>query len=159
MIRNFLLATILFSTLHAQASLEEIAMPASLLIIAITTVIALFIHIKQLQKSEAVSKTIFTHAPLAMLLITKKNEVLRLNNAMQELLKVSNESMVGKIWYERLLPDETALLLRHQWLHDTEASTTFSAVFITPDGITKNIAWKRTALPNKLILLTAEVTL
>jgi len=154
--RYFFLVSILLSYAHAKPTLAEIAMPATLLIIAIVLVIALLIHLKQLQKSERLWATLFNYAPQSQLIFNKKNKIINVNKKMQTQLGLSESTLQNQVWYERLLPDEMSISLRHKLYKQATESIPFAFTYVTPKGTTFVLECELTPLPHNLTLLSTR---
>lgn len=141
---------------HARVASNDALFPLALYVMALIAITALFFHMKQLKKSERLSKLLFEHAPKAMFVVNSKHKIIRINHTLTSLLKTSQKHLLGALWYERFLPDETALVIRHKLHQKQNEHLYFEVPYVLPDGSIKLIDFNAQKLPFKLTLFSCE---
>lgn len=129
-----------------------IFMSATLFTLLITLVFALMLYLKNLQKENLRFKTLFYYSETPTLLITPKGVILDFNRSAQTLLGYSKAQLTGQKWFEKLLPDERSLQVRHQ-IHQAlkkEDKSTFAAPIISADGTILDVDFTLNTLPQPL---------
>ena len=131
---NFLL--LLLPSLLLAQEYGTIFMSTTLLILLLTLVFLLFTYIKRLQRENIKSSSLFEYSDVATLFINTKGIVVDLNESAKSLLGYSKKQIASQKWYEKLLPDENAVKIRH-YIHQTikkDARTSFSSPLICANG-------------------------
>lgn len=113
----FILALFTHSLLQA-SDFGTIFMSATLFVFFLTLIFALMFYVKNLQKETLKNHALFELTDIATLYISSKGEILDANQTAQTLLDYSKKELRGKKWYEKLLPDERSIQIRHQ-IHQT----------------------------------------
>ncbi len=156
--------TALFSHSFLQASeFGTLFMSATLFALLITLIFTLTIHLKKLQKESLKNSALFDHSDVATLFINKKGHIVDLNQSAQTLLGYSKKQLASQKWYEKLLPDERSIQIRHQ-IHQslkTDSRSTFSTYLIRADGQILEINYTMSILPEPVkgsILTLVDVT-
>ena len=111
-------------------------MSATLFVLLLTLIVSLTFYLKNLQKENLKSSALFNYSDVPTLFIGANEKVTDLNQAALTLLGYSKKQLSSQKWYERLLPDETSIQIKHQ-LHknlNTDARSTFSAYLIRANG-------------------------
>ena len=120
-------------------------------------------NIKKLQKENIKNSALFTHSHIPTLFINAKGRIVDLNESAITLLGYSKKQLSTQQWYEKLLPDERSVQIRHQ-IHQrlkTEGSSTFNAHLIRADGKLLEIDYTISRLPQPLngsLLTLIDVT-
>ncbi len=89
-------------------------MGATLFILLFTLIIALMLHLKNLQKENLRYSAFFHHCDTPALFIDTKNTIRDLNESAQTLLGCTKAQLINQIWYEKLLPHESSLQIRQR---------------------------------------------
>ena len=154
----------LFSHSLLQASdFGTIFMSATLFVLLITLLFSLMVYLKNLQKENLRLKTLFDHSKTPTLFVNSRGIVQDLNNSALSFLGFSKARLTGQNWFDRLIADEHALVLRHQ-VHQhlrKDEERTLSAPVIRSDGTLVEINITLTPLPEPLkgfILTLADDT-
>lgn len=154
----------LFSHSFLQASdFGTVFMSATLFILLITLVFALTLYLKNLQKESLKNSALFDYSDVPTLFINAKGAIVDLNQSAQALLGYSKKQLLQQKWYEKLLPDERSLQIRHH-IHQTlkeDARSTFTSYLVRANGQLLEIDYTLSALPEPLngsILTLVDVT-
>ncbi len=154
----------LFSHSFLQASeFGTLFMSATLFVLLITLIFTLTIYLKKLQKESLKNRALFDHSDVATLFINTKGHIVDLNQSAQTLLGYSKKQLASQKWYEKLLPDENALQLRHQ-IHKTlkeDVRISFHSFLVSANGKLQEIDYTLSALPEPIkgmILTLNDVT-
>lgn len=139
------------SLLHAD-TFGTLFMSATLFILLFTLVIALAAHLKKLQKENLRYRTSFQNAGTATLFIDAKGVIRDLNKNALKLSGYTREQLNAQVWFEKLLPDEAAVQIRHRLYPagKREAVHTFNAPLTTADGNVLEAAFALTPFPEPL---------
>ncbi len=127
-------------------------MSATLVVLLLTLIFALTLYLKNLQKENLKFNTLFCHSETPTLFINAKGVIHDLNLSAQNLLGYSKTQLSKQKWYEKLIPDERSLQVRHlvhQALKKDEKST-FTAPVICADGTVLEIDFTLSRLPEPL---------
>ncbi len=147
----FILALFTHSLLQA-SDFGTIFMSATLVVLLLTLIFALTLYLKNLQKENLKFNTLFCHSETPTLFINAKGVIHDLNLSAQNLLGYSKTQLSKQKWYEKLIPDERSLQVRHlvhQALKKDEKST-FTAPVICADGTVLEIDFTLSRLPEPL---------
>ena len=161
--KQLFIAPLFTHSLLEASEFSTIFMSTALFILLITLVITLTTYIKKLQKENIKNSALFTHSNVPTLFINAKGRIAGLNESAIALLGYSKKQLSTQQWYEKLLPDERSVQIRHQ-IHQhlkTEGSTTFNAHLIRADGKLLEIDYTITGLPQPLngsLLTLIDVT-
>ncbi|MGB5965836.1 MAG: diguanylate cyclase [Sulfurimonadaceae bacterium] len=143
----------LFSHSFLQASdFGTVFMSATLFILLITLVFALTLYLKNLQKESLKNSALFDYSDVPTLFINAKGAIVDLNQSAQALLGYSKKQLLQQKWYEKLLPDERSLQIRHH-IHQTlkeDARSTFTSYLVRANGQLLEIDYTLSALPEPL---------
>lgn len=148
----FILALSSHSLLQA-AEPSAIGMSATLFILLLTLIIALMFYLKNIQRENMRFKTLFFHSDTPILFVGTRGGILDLNRSAMTLLGYSKAQITHRKWFEKLLPDETSLQIRHH-LHRTFKKGdkgTFEAPVVTADGTILDASFTLERLPKPLI--------
>ncbi len=127
-------------------------MSATLFVLFLTLILALMTYLKNLQKESLKNSALFDYSDVPTLLINSKGIIVELNRSAQTLLGYSKKELASQNWYEKLLPDENAIQLRHK-VHQTlkeEKRITFHSCLIPAEGKVLEIDYTLSALPAPL---------
>ena len=131
---NFLL--LLVPSLLLAQEYGAIFMSTTLLVLLLTLVFLLFTYIKTLQRENIKNSALFEYSDVPTLFINTKGIVLDLNESAKSLLGYTKKQITAQKWYEKLLPDENAIQIRHH-IHQTikkDARASFDAHLICANG-------------------------
>jgi diguanylate cyclase (GGDEF)-like protein/PAS domain S-box-containing protein len=131
---NFLL--LLFPSLLLAQEYATLFMSSTLLVLLLTLIFLLFNYVKRLQRENIKNSALFEYSDVPTLLINTKSVVVELNESAKSLLGYSKKQLASQKWYERLLPDENAIQIRHH-IHQTilkDARTSFDTYIICAQG-------------------------
>ena len=144
----FVLALFTHSLLQA-GDFGTIFMSATLFTLLITLVFTLTLYLKKLQKESLKNSALFDYSDVPTILLSAKGTIVDLNQSAQTLLGYTKKQLVSQKWYEKLLPDESALQIRHQ-VHQTlkeDARSTFTSYLVRASGQLLEINYTLSALP------------
>lgn len=113
----FILALFTHSLLQA-SDFGTIFMSATLVVLLLTLIFALTLYLKNLQKEMLKNYALFELTNIATLYVSHRGEILDANQTAQRLLDYTKTELLHKKWYEKLLPDEQSIQIRHQ-IHQT----------------------------------------
>ena len=150
------------SFLHA-GEFGTLFMSATLFTLLITLIFTLTIYLKKLQKESLKNSALFDHSDVATLFINAKGHIVDLNQGAETLLGYSKRQLASQKWYEKLLPDENALQIRHQ-IHkalkeDTRMS--FHSFLVCANGKVMKVNYTLSAMSEPLkgmILTLSDIT-
>ncbi len=111
-------------------------MSGTLFVLLLTLIFSLTLYLKNLQKENLKNSALFNFSDVPTLFISTNEKVADLNQSALTLLGYSKKQLSSKKWYERLLPDETSIRIRHQ-IHknlNADARATFSTYLVRADG-------------------------
>ncbi len=159
--RKLLSVLALFS--HSLLQADEIGtvlMSATLFVLLFTLIIALMLYLKNIQRENLRFNTLFFHSDTPILFINSKGIIQELNRSAETLMGYSKAQLTHQKWFEKLLPDETSLQIRHQ-IHRTlnkEEKIRFTAPVIRADGTVLEAGFTLEHLPKPLkgFILTLE---
>ena len=131
---NFLL--LLFPSLLLAQEYGTLFMSTTLLLLLLTLVFLLFTYIKKLQHESTINRSLFEGSDTPTLLINTKGIVVTLNKSAEHFLGYTKQQLHRQKWYEKLLPDERAIQMRHHLHHTfkTESVATLETVLIHANG-------------------------
>ena len=147
---NFLL--LLFPSLLLAQEYGTILMSTTLLVLLLTLVFLLFTYIKKLQRDNIKNSALFEHSDVATLLINTQGIVVDLNESAKSLLGYTKKQIASQKWYEKFLPDESAVQIRHH-IHQTikkDARTDFNTYLILANGASLECHCTLTSLPQPM---------
>jgi PAS domain S-box-containing protein len=153
-VKKLLFLSLLFthSFLHADG-FGTLLMSATLFILLLTLIIALTVYLKNLQKENLRYRSYFQRTETATLFIDAKGVVRDLNISTQELLGYTKEQLINQKWYDKLLPDEAALPIKHRIYHadnKKEDTTKFNAPLVSANGDVLEAAFTLAPFPEPL---------
>ncbi len=127
-------------------------MSATLFILLFTLIIALMLHLKNLQKEKLRYSAFFHHCDTPVLFIDAKNTVRDLNESAQTLLGYSKAQLINQIWYEKLLPHESSIQLRQRLRQENnkDDKSVFYAPLINANGDNAETRFTLTKFPAPL---------
>ncbi|MEE8589147.1 MAG: sensor domain-containing diguanylate cyclase [Sulfurimonadaceae bacterium] len=158
-----LLFLLLPSTLLLAGDFGTIFMSATLFVLLLTLIIALVAYLKRLQKESLKNSALFDYSDVPTLFINAKGTIVELNQSAQTLLGYSKKQLASQKWYEKLLPNESSIQIRHQ-IHQTlkeDARSTFTSYLTRANGQLLEINYTLSALPEPFkgsILTLVDVT-
>lgn len=151
--KKLLFLSLLFthSLLHADG-FGTLFMSAILFILLFTLIIALTAYLKNLQKENLRYRSYFQRTETATLFIDAKGGIRDLNKSTQELLGYTKEQLINQKWYDKLLPDEAALPIRHRICRADmkEDTTKFNAPLVSANGDVLEAAFTLAPFPEPL---------
>jgi len=124
-------------------------MSGTLFILTLTLVITLTLYIKQLRREARRFNALFNYSDLPTLFIAPDHTIADLNESAVTLLGYNKRQLRHKCWYERLLPDEQAIQIRHT-IHRSlkeDARTKFKAPLIRSNAQAIDVDYTLTRLP------------
>jgi len=126
-------------------------MGGTLFVLTLTLVITLTSYLKQLRREERRYHALFSYSDLPTLFITPDNTIYDLNESALTLLGYSRKQLKGQKWYEKLLPDEQAVQIRHALYRSLkqDARTTLNAPLIRNNGQSVDVDYTFTRLPQQ----------
>ncbi len=134
--KQLFIALLFSSTLLLAGDFGTLFMSATLFVLFLTLIFSLTIYLKKLQKENRRNSALFNYSDVATLFIDANEKVAELNQSALTLLGYSKKQLSAQKWYERLLPDETAIQIRHQ-IHkslDADARASFSTYLVRANG-------------------------
>jgi len=158
----FILALFTHSLLQA-SEFGTIVMSVTLFILLITLIIALMAYLKRVQRENVKNSALFDYSDVPTLFINAKGNIVDLNRSAQTLLGYSKKQLASQQWYEKLLPDESSIQIRHQ-IHQhlkTDGHTTFNSHLVRADGQLLEVNYTLSALPEPIkgsVLTLIDVT-
>lgn len=152
------LLSLLSASAQAHVAFSELAVPLTLFIMLFIAIFALFLHLKQLHKSERLSQLLFTNAPIPMFVINSKERVLRFNKQLQHLLNINPDTLLGALWYEQLLSRDTIESIRQKLHTNNTHSFSFNSPYTLTDGTLIQLEFTAQKLPYQLTLFSCEVS-
>jgi PAS domain S-box-containing protein len=138
-------------------------MSATLFVLLLTLIIALVAYLKRLQKESLKNSALFDYSDVPTLFINAKGTIVELNQSAQTLLGYSKKQLASQKWYEKLLPNESSIQIRHQ-IHQTlkeDARSTFTSYLTRANGQLLEINYTLSTLPEPFkgsILTLVDVT-
>ncbi|MEN8146518.1 MAG: PAS domain-containing protein [Campylobacterota bacterium] len=150
--RPFLLSLLFPSTLLLAGDFGTIYMSATLFALLLTLIFALTTYLKNLQKENQKNRALFDYSDVPTLLINSRGVIVELNQSAQTLLGYSKKQLASQKWYEKLLPDESAVQIRHK-IHQTlkeDTRITFHSYLIPAKGKVLEIDYTLSVLPAPL---------
>ena len=158
---NFLL--LLLPSLLIAQEYGTIFMSTTLLVLLLTLIFLLFTYVKKLQRENIKNSTLFEYSNVSTLFINRQGIVVELNESAKSLLGYTKRQIASQKWYEKLLPDEHAVQIRHH-IHQTiknDARTNFDAHVIRANGEVLECHCNLTNLPEPLrgtLLTLVDIT-
>lgn len=101
-------------TLLYSSDVGTLFMSATLFTLLLTLIVTLAFYIKKLQREGLKNHLLFDLTNTATLYVTHQGEILDANQTAQTLLGYSKQDLLRQRWYDKLLPDERAIQIRHQ---------------------------------------------
>ncbi len=145
--------TALFTHSFLQAGeFGTLFMSATLFTLLITLIFTLTIYLKKLQKESLKNSALFDHSDVATLFINAKGHIVDLNQSAETLLGYSKKQLASQKWYEKLLPDENALQLRHQ-IHKTlkeDTRISFHSFLVSANAKVLEVNYTLSAIPKPI---------
>ncbi len=124
-------------------------MSATLLTLVLMLIIVLTAYLKKLQKENLKNSTLFEHSSVPSLFISSKGLILDINQAALTRIGYSKKQLIRQKWYEKLLPDERSVQIRHQ-IHKSlkkDGKSTFNSYLVCADGQLLEIDYTLSVLP------------
>lgn len=116
-------------------------MTATLIVMGLSAVFMLYVHLTRLQRRVHQLEVLVNHGPVAMFWCDRHGKILGANDLLLDAVKTELPRLKGQFWFERLLPDEAALQIRHRFLDAESDTITFSAPLIGIDGSAEKMKW------------------
>ena len=120
--------------MNAAAGFPAVTAAALLMALGGTALFLLYRHLKTLRKEHQRLSYLMQKAPAALFWYDPSGRIRGMNEALLALSGYSASQLKGQVWFERLLPDEQALRLRHQLQNASTGPCTFHADLIKADG-------------------------
>ena len=127
--------------LQAEEGLPIVTMSATLVALGIGAVFLLYHYLKSLQTHAERCDAIVRNLPLPLLWCDKEGHVLGTNSLLTDCLGFAPRQLKGRHWFERLLPDETALKIRHRLLSQNDDPVSFEAPVLDAHGQLHPATW------------------
>jgi PAS domain S-box-containing protein len=127
-------------------------MSATLFILLFTLIIALMLHLKNLQKKNLRYSAFFYHSHIPALFIDAKSTIRDLNESAQTLMGYTKAQLINQVWYEKLLPKESSLQIRQRLLQEKnrDEKSEFNAPLINANGDIAETLFTLTKFPAPL---------
>ena len=138
-------------------------MGGTLLVLSLILIFALFNYTKRLHQERLKYGALYNYSDVPTLYLSPKGAILDTNESALTLLGYSKRQLIKSRWYEKLLPDENALRVRHQ-IHQAlkeDARFTFKSALIRFNGTVLEVNYTITQLPEPLsgyILTLVDIT-
>lgn len=116
-------------------------MTATLIVLGLTAVYALYLHLSRLRRRNHQLETLISHAPVSMFWSDRDGKIIGANDRFLQMCGCGPASLKGQYWYAKLLPDESALRVRHALRSTTEKVMTFEAPLVDIRGEIKPMKW------------------
>ena len=161
--KQLFIAALFTHSLLQAGDFSTLFMSATLFTLLITLIFTLTIYLKKLQKESIKNSALFNYSDVPTLFINAKGTVVELNESAQTLLGYSKKQLSSQKWYEKLLPDENALQVRHQ-IHKTlkeEARISFHSFLVPANGKVLEVNYTLSTMPEPIrgmILTLNDVT-
>ncbi len=120
--------------LQAEEELPVATMSITLVTLGLGAVFLLYRYLKSLQTHLNRCDAIVRNLPLPLLWCGKEGHILGINSLLTEHLGFAPRQLKGRRWFERLMPDETALKARHRLLSRDGAPVSFEAPVLDSAG-------------------------
>lgn len=124
-------------------------MSGTLFVLLLTLIFTLTFYIKNLQQETLRNKALFDYSDLPTLYINTRERITEANQSALTLLGYTLPQLTSKKWYEKLLPDESAVPIRHR-LHQNlndDARACFNTVMVCAGGQLLEVNATLTLLP------------
>ena len=125
-------------------------MSATLYVLLLTLIIGLMFYIKQLQKESRKNSALFEYSDIPTLHLSQNGSILSVNQSALTLVGYTKKQLHSKRWYEKFLPDERAIQIRHT-LHQSlkkDAQASFNAYLIRNNAKALLVKYTLTTLPH-----------
>ena len=124
-------------------------MSATLFVLLLTLIISLMFYIKQLQKESHKNSALFEYSAIPTLHLSQNGTILSVNRSALTLVGYTKKQLLSKRWYEKLLPDERAIQIRHTLYQSLkkDARVSFNAYLIRTNAKALQIQYTLTSLP------------
>lgn len=133
-------------------------MSSTLLALSITLVFALLFYLKRLQKESVKNYNLFEYSDIPTLYLNVHGVILDINQSGLSLVGYSKKQLLSQKWFEKLLPDESAIQIRHQLYRalkeDARSSFNTYLVRANADVLEINYTISRIESPQKAYILT-----
>lgn len=146
------LILIFASTLLLADGYVHFMMGSTLFILFFILILALFIHTKKLHQERLKYGILYNYSDIPSLYLSPKGSILDANESALTLIGYTKKQLFKRKWYEKLLPDENALLVRHQIYQSLKEDVRFSFknTLIRFNGSALEIDYTLTKLPEPL---------
>ena len=157
----FLLITA--SNLLFAGDYASLMMGGTLFVLFLVLIFALFIYTKKLHQERLQYGILYNYSDVPTLLLSQKGAILDINESALTLMGYTKKQLLKRKWYEKLLPDENALQVRHK-IHQTlkeDARHTFKSTLIRFNGTVLEVNYTITLLPRPYsgyILTLVDIT-
>ncbi len=123
----------------------------------------LYSYLKKLQKSEEKMGLLFEYSDVPTLYINKKDKIITLNETARTYLGSKKVALRQSLWYEKLLPDENALKIRHHLYKNLkkDARVSFDAPLVKGSGESVHTRYTLSLAPAPLtgyIMTLSDIT-
>jgi len=157
----FLLITA--SSLLFAGNYASFMMGGTLFVLFLILIFSLFIYTKRLHQERLKYSILYNYSDVPSLFLTPKGQIFDVNESALTLVGYTKKQLIKRKWYEKLLPDENALQVRHQ-IHQAlkeDARYTFKSTLIRFNGTALEVNYTITLLPEPLsgyILTLVDIT-
>ena len=138
-------------------------MSSTIFILLATLAVVLSYHLKKLHIENIKSHALFEYTDTPTLLLNPKNEIIEINQSALTLLGYKKSQLLGSKWYEKLLPDENAIQVRHN-IHKNlkdDARSSFTSQLVRCNATVVKVHYTLTNLPKphrNTILTLLDIT-
>lgn len=108
--------------------------PALLMALGLSAIFLLYRYLKSLQHTASLLDTVIDNAPVALFWCDRAGRIIGANARFLALTGYRIEQLRGREWLERLLPENTALTLRHRFKSAQPEIGAFQTVMVKADG-------------------------
>ncbi len=124
-------------------------MSSTLFILLATLAISLSYHLKQLRTENIKRQALFEYTDVPTLLLNPKNEIIEINQSALTLIGYKKKQLLGSKWYEKLIPDENSIQLRHAIYKNfkEDVRSSFTSYLVRANTKTLKVHYTLTKLP------------
>ena len=111
-----------------------VTMGAILMTLGLTAIFLLYRYLKTLQHEHSLLSTLIDEAPVALFWCDEAGRIVGANARFLSLTGYRIEQLGGQEWLERILPNNSALMLRHRFKNGRREVDAFQTVIVKADG-------------------------
>lgn len=111
-----------------------LTMSALLIAAGLFTIFLLYRHLRSLHRDRARHLALLCTTPIALLWTNSRHEITGMNSTFKHLCGYEERHLLGQVWFERLLSDDTAVTLRHKMHAHPEEIISFDTIVIVHEG-------------------------